>query len=237
MGVSVHSVFDLLAALTSMAATAGVYAWRIRGAPMDPASKLSGGYLAALVVGAALGGYAFGAANLWLSGVHEAGRSILGALVGAIAAVELYKASAGVRGSTGVVFVAGFATSVAVGRLGCLFSGLEDETYGIPTGGAWGWDFGDHVPRHPVALYESLAMAGFLAYALAAFARRDPYFLKNGFYLVVSYYALQRFLWEFLKPYATLVGPLNLFHLLCLALLAYAALMIAKGSAHEPVAA
>ncbi len=234
MELRVHSVFDLAAAVSATAATAGVYAWRIRGAPFDPASRLSGAYLAALVAGAALGGYGFGTANLWLSGVHEIGRSILGALAGAIAAVELYKAAVGVRGSTGVVFVAGFATSVAVGRLGCLFSGLDDETYGIPTGGAWGRDFGDHVPRHPVALYESLAMAAFLAYSLVAFARRDPRFLRNGFYLVVGYYALQRFLWEFLKPYATLIGPFNLFHLLCLALLAYGAVMIAKGSVHEP---
>jgi hypothetical protein len=46
---------------------------------------------------------------------------------------------------------------------------------------------------------------------------------------MIAFYAAQRFLWEFLKPYATVIGPLNLFHLVCLALLAYAAIMLARG--------
>ena len=32
----------------------------------------------------------------------------------------------------------------------------------------------------------------------------------------VGWYGLQRFVWEFFKPYATLIGPFNLFHLVCL---------------------
>jgi phosphatidylglycerol---prolipoprotein diacylglyceryl transferase len=231
--MSIHRVFDFLAALSAMAASALVYVLRIRGSGIDPSNKVTGVYLAALVAGATIGGYGFGTANLWLSGLHVVGRSILGALAGAIAAVELYKAIAGVRGSTGVLFVAAFATTVTVGRIGCLLSGLDDQTYGVPTGAAWGWDFGDHVPRHPVPLYESLAMAGFLAYALVSFGRRELFFLRNGFYLLVAFYAGQRFLWEFLKPYGTVVGPFNIFHLLCLALLVYGAVMIARGAARD----
>lgn len=233
MGISVQSVFHLLAAMAAMAITALVYFWRIRGSPIDPSSKVTGAYLAALVAGAAIGGYAFGTANLWLSGEREVGRSILGALAGAIVAVELYKAVAGVRGSTGLLFVAAFATSVTIGRIGCLLAGLDDQTCGVPTGAGWGWDFGDHVLRHPVQLYKSLAMAGFLAYALLSFARRDAFFLRNGFYLTVGFYAGQRFVWEFLKPYGTLIGPLNIFHLLCLALVVYAAVMIGRGAARD----
>ena len=52
--------------------------------------------------------------------------------------------------------------------------------------------------------------------------------MRNGFYLMVGFYASQRFLWEFLKPYATVVGPLNIFHILCLVLIEYSALMIAR---------
>jgi hypothetical protein len=37
---------------------------------------------------------------------------------------------------------------------------------------------------------------------------------------------MQRFVWEFLKPYAALIGPLTLFHLLSLAILFYAAVML-----------
>ena len=185
-----------------------------------------------LVAGAVIGGYGFGTLNLWLSGIHEIGRSILGALAGAIFAIELYKRSAGVRRSTGLVFVAGFATSVAIGRIGCLLSGLDDQTYGIPTGAAWGWDFGDGVLRHPVQLYESLTMAAFLGIALWAFAVRQPFFMRNGFYLLVAFYAGQRFLWEFLKPYGTVAGPFNIFHLVCLAVIAYGVAMIA-GERHR----
>ena len=47
--------------------------------------------------------------------------------------------------------------------------------------------------------------------------KRDPFWLANGFYLVVGWYGLQRFVWEFIKPYATFAGPFNVFHLVCLA--------------------
>ena len=45
---------------------------------------------------------------------------------------------------------------------------------------------------------------------------------RTGFYAFVAVYAVQRFAWEFWKPYATIIGPLNVFHLLSLALVAYA---------------
>ncbi len=229
----IHQIFDILAALSAMAMTAFLYRWRIAGTSRDPHDALSPVYLAALVAGAVVGAYGFGTANLWLTGVHEIGRSILGALAGAIFAVEAYKRIAGIRGSTGLVFVAGFATSIAVGRIGCLLAGMDDQTFGIPTGANWGWDFGDGIPRHPVQLYESLSMAAFLAGALVAFAVREPFFMRNGFYLLVGFYAAQRFVWEFLKPYGTVVGPLNVFHLLCLAVVAYAVAMIAGAHRHE----
>jgi hypothetical protein len=31
--------------------------------------------------------------------------------------------------------------------------------------------------------------------------------IENGFYLAVGYYGLQRFLWEFVKPYGPLIAP------------------------------
>ena len=57
--------------------------------------------------------------------------------------------------------------------------------------------------------------------------RRNAFVIENGFYLAVGFYAAQRFVWELLKPYAPLVGPLTLFHLLSIAIAAYAAFMIA----------
>jgi len=89
-------------------------------------------------------------------------RSIVGALAGSIAAIELYKRARGITGSTGLIFVPAFATSVVIGRWGCFLSGLHDHTHGRPPALPWGHDFGDAAPRHPVQLYESAAMAAFL---------------------------------------------------------------------------
>jgi phosphatidylglycerol---prolipoprotein diacylglyceryl transferase len=234
--MSLHAIFDILAALSAMVMTALVYRWRIAGTTADPQGPMSVAYLAALLAGAVIGGYGFGTLNLWATGIHEVGRSILGALAGAILTIEIYKRTAGIRRSTGLVFVAGFATSITVGRIGCLLSGMDDETYGIPTGAAWGWNFGDGIPRHPVQLYESVTMAAFLGFALWAFAVRQPFFMRNGFYLLVAFYAAQRFLWEFLKPYGAVAGPFNIFHLVCLAVIAYGVAMIA-GERHRERAA
>jgi len=226
--LSAHLAFDLLAAGSALGVTDAVYFWRLRAQADAVLGAAGAGYVLALVCGAALGGYGFGTLNLLLSSVAGVGRSILGALAGAIVAVELYKWRRGLRGSTGVVYACGFATTVAVGRIGCYLSGIEDQTYGIATTLPWGHDFGDGVPRHPVQLYEAAAMALFLAGALAALARRSRLFLRHGFYLVAGVYAAQRFVLEFLKPYASVLGPLNLFHLICLGLLVYSVTMIAR---------
>ena len=95
-------------------------------------------------------------------------------------------------------------------------------TYGTPTNLPWGIDFGDGVRRHPVQLYESITMALFFAVFVILVHRGNEAVLRTGFYLFVGVYAAQRFLWEFLKPYGTVVGPFNLFHLLSIALIAYA---------------
>lgn len=226
--MGVHLVFDLLAAALAFAMTAGVWRWRLDRVGARRPDDLDTGYYAMILVGAVVGGFGLGTLNLWLSGQPGLGRSILGAFAGAIFAVETWKARVGMTGSTGVVFVAGFATSVVVGRIGCFLSGLEDQTYGIPTTLPWGHDFGDGIARHPVQLYESAAMALFLVWALAQLARRSPVILCNGFYLLAFWYAAQRFVWEFFKPYAPVLGPLNLFHIVCLGLMGYAAFMLRR---------
>ncbi len=223
----IHTIFDLLAAMSAMAMTLAVYRWRLGAAAMK--IEQAGAYYAvALVAGAVIGGYGAGTLNLWLTGIPAIGRSVAGALAGAILAIELYKRVRGISGSTGLIFVPAFATSVVVGRWGCLLSGLDDHTYGTPTALPWGWDFGDGIARHPVQLYESLAMSAFLAVALVLIGRRSPYFMRNGFYLLVLFYAGQRFLWEFLKPYGSLAGPFNFFHLVCAALICYSLVMMGK---------
>ena len=141
--------------------------------------------------------------------------------MGAIVGVEAYKAVRRFTGSTGTIFVGAFATGVVVGRWGCFFAGLPDRTYGTPTTLPWGVDLGDGVSRHPVQIYESLAMAAFLALFVLGLNARKPWAMRRGFYALCIWYGAQRFVWEFLKPYPSLIGPLNLFHLLCGGLVLY----------------
>jgi phosphatidylglycerol---prolipoprotein diacylglyceryl transferase len=227
----IHAVFDVAAWLASMT----VFCWTTRHLiPPEalPANRVAhpGLYAVTAGAGALCGAMFFGTANALLSGMHALGFSMVGGIAGAIAAVEAFKRFTGVQGSTGIVFAAPFAATVAVGRLGCFFSGLADFTYGTPTGVPWAVDFGDGIGRHPVQLYESLAMAAMFVVLIQRFIARDRFWLKNGFYLTVGWYGLQRFVWEFFKPYATLAGPFNLFHLVCLGLVLYAAVMIRRGS-------
>ena len=226
----VHTVFDLAAWLCAFAM--GVFVARRHWLDAAPRTPLRDpGYFIALGTGAIAGALLFGSTNMSLAGIWQIGHSIAGAVAGGIAGVELYKWRAGIRGSTGGQFVAPLAVGIVVGRFGCFFAGLPDYTYGTPTAMPWGVDFGDGIPRHPVQLYESAAMAVFLVVYLTEIARGSPLFLRQGFYLLVGFYALQRFIWEFFKPYPALVGPFNLFHCVCAGLLAYSLIMM--GQRHE----
>jgi phosphatidylglycerol:prolipoprotein diacylglycerol transferase len=230
----IHTVFDLLGWLT--AAALGVLIGRLKllGPIKHRTPFTDPGYFIALGLGALFGAVLVGSLNLNLAGTFALGHSIAGGIIGGIIAVELYKYANGITGSTGRAFVAPLAAGIAVGRLGCFFAGLPDYTYGIPTALPWGVDFGDGMPRHPVQLYESATMLAFLAVYLAAIARRSTAVLANGFYLFVLAYGLQRFVWEFLKPYPKIFGPFNVFHLLTLAMIAYGLLMMARNRELHP---
>ena len=231
--LAIHTAFDALA-WASAAGLAFVLSRIARiDFPVSFAQRPS--YYAALAASSGLGAYLFGTLNMIACGRWEVARSIEGAIVGAVFGIEVYKRFAGVTARTGARFAAPFAIGIVVGRFGCFFSGIDDFTYGTPTRLPWGHDFGDGVMRHPVPLYESGAMAVFLlAYLIAVHGDRR-WIVVNGFYLAALWYAAQRFLWEYFKPYAPVVGPLTLFQLLSLALGAYALAMLAtsKGRSHE----
>lgn len=233
-GAALHAVFDVLAWFA-----AGIAAWgmsRLRYLHF-PSQSSDLGYIAALMFGAGLGAYLFGSLNLWLSGLPGIARSVEGALVGGTVAIELYKWRNGISLRTGARFALPLAIGIAIGRIGCYLAGLDDFTYGTPTTLPWGHDFGDGIARHPVQLYESAAMAAFAIFYVVAVVKRNSFVISNGFYLVLGYYGLQRFVWEFLKPYGAVFGPLTLFHLLSLIILLYAVFMLATApiarSSHE----
>ena len=229
----IHTVFDLLGWLTAGLLGIVISRLKLLGRLTVRTPFTDPGYFIALGLGALIGAILIGSLNLNLAGTFALGHSIAGGIVGGIMAVELYKWTNGISGSTGLAFTAPLAVGIAVGRLGCFFAGLPDYTYGIPTALPVGVDFGDGIPRHPVQLYESAAMLVFLAAYLAA-ARRSAAVLDNGFYLFVITYGAQRFAWEFLKPYPKIFGPFNVFHALTLVMIAYGLLMMARNRELHP---
>ena len=215
-------LFDLLAWGAGFVTARWLYHWRLRAVGDRIAAKLTVGYVAALVVGTIVGAVLLGSAYSLRQGVPHLSHSVAGALAGAIVAIEIYKAFAGIKGSTGVIWVGSLCIGIAVGRLGCLFAGLADDTFGIPTSLPWAIDLGDGIARHPVQLYESASMLAFFAFYLIALRRRAAWTSTRAFYWFVGWYAAQRFVWEFFKPYPRLFGPLDIFQLCAIGLLAYA---------------
>ena len=225
--MNIHTVFDLIA--WASGALIGYWVRRrylAAGTPSGFRLSQHPGYIIAVALGAGIGALIAGGGNMALAGLPPLGHSIAGAIAGGIVGAEGYKLVRGIKGSTGLVFVAPLSAGIAIGRWGCFLSGLPDYTYGTPTPLPWGVDFGDGIPRHPVQLYESFAMLGFLAWFVIRCERRSPLVLRSGFHLMVGFYAVQRFFWEFLKPYPKVLGPFDMFHVLMLTLFAYSLCML-----------
>jgi phosphatidylglycerol---prolipoprotein diacylglyceryl transferase len=73
------------------------------------------------------------------------------------------------------------------------------------TGLAWAVDLGGGIGRHPVQLYDIIDDGSV----------PDPGRFGEGTHLSHTdcrLMLLQRFAWQFLKPYPTLVGQFNIFH-------------------------
>jgi prolipoprotein diacylglyceryltransferase len=230
-----HIAFDVVAWVA--AGLSLLWLKQLTGVQFPSSTTRSLNYIAALVFGAGIGAVLFGTANLWLSNQVGVARSVEGGIAGGIIAIELYKRLNGIRERTGARFALPLAVGVAVGRVGCYLAGLDDFTYGTPTSLPFGHDFGDGIPRHPVQLYESAAMLLFAAAYVACLRRHNRFVIENGFYLAVGFYGVQRFLWEFIKPYGGVIGPLTLSHILSALLAAYAIAMIAtapdRGAVHD----
>lgn len=230
----IHLVFDLLALLSGVL----VSVWfRRKYGLMRPAGVTQESqhhyYLLVLLLGLVGGSMLFGTLNLHLSVQTGIAKSMLGGVFGAIVAAELFKYFAGIRQSTGLYFVPGLIMLIAVGRIGCFLAGLPDFTYGTPTDLPWGVDFGDGIPRHPVQLYETFTMLAFLGVLLVSYPKQSRFWQAQGFYIFMMVYAGQRFIWEFLKPYSAVLGPFNIFQLLCLGLLGYAMVMLLTTRNHH----
>lgn len=135
--------------------------------------------IAGAAVGAAIGSkLLFFLENPWLTAAQAAdgdwtallaGKTIVGGLLGGLIGVELVKKAIRWAPSTGDDFVLPLVVGMAIGRVGCFLTGLDDNTHGTPTSWPVGFDYGDGVLRHPAQLYE---IAFLLALGGALFALR-----------------------------------------------------------------
>ncbi|TBR58106.1 diacylglyceryl transferase [Westiellopsis prolifica IICB1] len=147
------------------------------------------------------------------------GKTVVGALLGAVIGVEITKKIIGVKHSTGDVFVYPLILGTAIGRIGCFLTGLSDRTYGIGTKLPWGVDFGDGILRHPTQLYEII----FLIILIIFIRLRSRYQYQEGdlfkFYLVC--YLSFRFLIDFIKPDFHIFLGMSAIQIACLCAIVY----------------
>lgn len=207
-GFHPHPVFELLAYTLGFQ----LFLWlrRTRGEPFDADRRIL--LLAITVAGAFVGAkvlaWLVDPATLWAERgdwrVWVEGKTIVGGIVGGLVAVEVAKRRMGITRSTGDLYAIPLALGIAVGRVGCFLTGLEDRTYGIATGGAWGVDLGDGVLRHPTQLYE---IAFLLGLAVVLWRRmRAGHADGDLFKLFLLGYMAWRLVLGFLQPGAALLG-------------------------------
>lgn len=142
------------------------------------------------------------------------GKTIVGGLLGGWIAVELVKRVTGIRSRTGDLFAVPLCLGIAVGRIGCFFAGVADDTCGTPTSLPWGVDFGDGIRRHPTQLYEVV----FLVLLALALQRLDTRTHGEGvtFRVFMAAYLGWRLLVDFIKPQPLWHG-LNVIQWACVA--------------------
>ena len=162
------------------------------------------------------------------------GKTIVGALVFGLIAVELFKRHIGLHHSTGDLYAIPLALGIAIGRIGCFLTGLSDNTYGTPTSLPWAINFGDGIPRHPTQLYEIIfllalipllykivILSGALAESKDPSPHLSPFLPGDAFKFFMVAYLSFRFLCDFIKPYPRIFLGLGGIQWACLLTLLY----------------
>lgn len=149
--------------------------------------------------------------NLLLSG-----RTIVGGLIGGFIGTILAKRLFNIKEKMGNQLAIPVAVGMAVGRIGCFFTGC---CHGIETSLPWGVNFGDGVLRHPTQIYEiifDLLLVCYLVY-------RKKEGVKPGqlFKVFLTCYMSFRFVLEFIRTEKVIVWGLTSFQLLCVVTLLY----------------
>lgn len=224
----VHLAFEVL----GLIAGAIVYAvQRRKGDALQPEAR------ATVFAGAALGAMIGARVLFWLcepaltlAHIQDAqylfgGKTVVGGLLGGLIGVELIKKRAGIRRSSGDLFVFPLIAAIAMGRIGCFLYGPADHTAGTPTDLPWGIAIADSVRRHPVALYE-IAFLLLIGCALALVNFRIE---GDRFRLFLASYLAFRLSVDFIKPDPPpLFVGLSAIQWACVGGLAYYALVLLR---------
>lgn len=218
-----HVVFESFAYFAAFR----VYVWlrKGRGDAIDDASRWW--VIAGAAVGAVLGSkllYWFEDPGLTLANWKApaflmSGKTIVGALIGGLFAVEWTKRRIGVTQRTGDLFAIPLCIGIAIGRIGCFLSGLEDHTAGSATSLPWAVNFGDGVPRHPTQIYEIVFV---LALAILLWrVSRQPFSDGDLFKIFMVGYFSFRLAIDFLKPDIRVFLSLSSIQWACVVMLLY----------------
>ena len=157
-------------------------------------AALVGAFVGAKLVYLAAEGWMFWSSpNRWL--IWATGKTILGALLGGYAAVEITKSLLGYSQATGDWFALIAPVGIMLGRIGCLLHGC---CLGAPCASAW-WTLRDAsgIERWPAVPLE----IGFNALVLAAFLilRNRRLLAGQHFHLYLMSYGAFRFAHEFVR--------------------------------------
>ncbi len=224
LAVSAHFVFELLAFFIGFR----YFLWlrKSSGDHLPSNSRLTA-FLGA-AVGALLGSRLLGALEDPFLFFHPDGnwlyyfqsKTIIGALLGGLAGVEIAKKMVGETRSSGDLFTFPLLLGMMIGRIGCFSMGVAEPTYGIASDLPWAMDLGDGMTRHPTALYEILFLLC-LWIGLNHLKRRRS--LKEGsiFKLFMVAYLLYRFSIAFIQPVKVWFGGLGTLQIACLIGLLY----------------
>ena len=219
MSVSAHFIFELLAFFIGFR----YFLWlrRSAGDHLPNSSRLTA-FLGA-AAGALLGSRLLGALEdptlffnpngNWL--YYFQSKTIIGALLGGLAGVEIAKKIVGETRSSGDLFAFPLILGMMIGRLGCFSMGVAEPTYGIASTLPWAMDLGDGVMRHPTALYEILFL---LLLWITLRALRTRFDFQEGalFKLFMVAYLLYRFSVAFIQPVKAWFGGLGTLQLACI---------------------
>jgi phosphatidylglycerol:prolipoprotein diacylglycerol transferase len=218
-----HIFFETLA----YAAAFRVYLW-LRRRNGDALADANRWWVICAAAGGALTGskmlYWFEDPRLTLAKLHNpefllGGKTIVGALIGGLIAVELMKEFLGITRRTGDLFAVPLCAGICIGRVGCFLTGLDDHTFGRATALPWGVNFGDGVARHPTQLYEIIFAAALGVFLWTRMNRehREGDIFKM---FMVAYFSF-RLACDFLKPDVRVFMKLTSIQWACVVMLFY----------------